>query len=51
MCGGRLSPNGHRRLKCKCGLEEDRDVVAVKNLLRSTRWMWGLHPFTPKALP
>jgi len=50
MCG-KLSPNGYRLLKCPaCGLEEDRDVIAVKNLLRS-RWMWRLHPFTPKALP
>ena len=52
-CGVRLSPNGYRRMKCpECGLEEDRDIVAVKNLLeRYHRWMWGLHPFTPKALP
>ena len=50
MCGGRLSPNGYRRMKCKCGFEEDRDVAAVKNLLRRYR-MWGLRPFTPKALP
>jgi putative transposase len=35
-CGGRLSLNGYRRLKCpSCRLEEDRDVVAVMNLLRS----------------
>jgi len=32
---GKLSPNGCRRLKCsECGLEEDRDVTAVKNPLR-----------------
>jgi len=33
------------------GLEEERDIVAVKNYSKDTRWMWGLHPFTPKALP
>jgi len=34
-CGGKLSPNGYRLMKClSCGLEEDRDVIAVKNLLR-----------------
>jgi len=37
MCGGELdlSPNGRRLRRCrKCGLEEDRDVVAVRNLTR-----------------
>jgi putative transposase len=35
ICGGKLGPNGYRRLKCsRCGLEEDRDIIAVKNLLR-----------------
>ncbi len=34
-CGGNLSPNGYRQMRCHtCGLEEDRDVAAVKNLLR-----------------
>jgi len=34
-CGVKLSPNEYRLTKCPiCGLEEDRDVVAVKNLLR-----------------
>jgi len=34
-CGGKLSPNGYRQMKCrKCNLEQDRDVMAVKNLLR-----------------
>jgi putative transposase len=47
ICGEKLSPNGCRQMKCsECGLEEDRDVIAVKN----TRWMQEL-PFTPKALP
>ena len=37
ICGDELdsSPNGRRLMKCqKCGLEEDRDTVAVKNLVR-----------------
>jgi len=36
-CGNRLdlSPNGRRLRRCRrCGLEEDRDVIAVKNLTR-----------------
>jgi len=43
-----ISPNG---LKCrKCNLEQDRDAIAVKNLLRRYQ-MDALYPFTPKALP
>jgi len=37
VCGGELdlSPNGHRLMRClRCGLEEDRDVIAVKNLAK-----------------
>ncbi len=34
ICGGRLAPKGHRLLKCKCGYENDRDVIACLNLLR-----------------
>jgi putative transposase len=37
LCGGELdlSSNGHRLMKCqRCGLEEDRDVIAVKNLVK-----------------
>jgi putative transposase len=51
MCGGRLSPNGHRRLKCKCGLEEDRDVVAVKNLLRKYQMDVGASSVHPESPP
>jgi len=30
-CGGRLSPNGYRRLKCsRCGLEEDREIISCE---------------------
>jgi putative transposase len=32
-CGSRLKGNGYRRLKCpRCGLEEDRDRIAVLNI-------------------
>jgi len=49
---GKLSPNGCRLMMCPtCGLEEDRDVIAVRTYYTSTGGMWGLHPFTPKALP
>ena len=37
VCNGELSQsrNGRRLMRCRrCGLEEDRDVVAVKNLTR-----------------
>jgi len=37
VCGGELDPsqNGHRLRICQtCGLEEDRDVIAVKNLVK-----------------
>ena len=37
VCGGELdiSPNERRLMKCqRCGLEEDRDVIAVKNLVK-----------------
>jgi putative transposase len=51
MCGGRLSPNGHRILKCGCGLEEDRDVVAVKNLLRRYQMDVGASSVHPESPP
>jgi len=37
VCGNEMdpSPNGRRLMRCRrCGLEEDRDVIAVKNLTR-----------------
>jgi putative transposase len=34
VCGGRLAMNGHRRMKCKCEYEGDRDVIACLNMLR-----------------
>jgi len=51
VCGERLSPNGYRQMKCPgCGLEEDRDVIAVKNLLRRYQMDVGassVHPEGP----
>ena len=44
-CGGKLSPNGYRQMKCrKCSLELDRDIIAVKNLLR--RYQMDVGGFT-----
>ncbi|MBS7611483.1 transposase [Candidatus Bathyarchaeota archaeon] len=35
ICRVKLSPRGYRMMKCsKCGLEEDRDAIAVRNLLQ-----------------
>jgi putative transposase len=50
VCGEKLSPNGYRQMKCSgCGLEEDRDVIAVKNLLRRYQMDAGasVHPEGP----
>ncbi len=45
MCDAKLTSNGHRLLKCSCGLEGDRDCIAVLNLARRC----GEYPFPPKA--
>ncbi len=43
VCGGKLSPNGHRVLKCsKCGFEADRDVVGSWNIRLRGLKMWGV---------
>ena len=43
VCGGKLSPNGHRVLKCsKCGFEADRDVVGSWNIRLGALRMWGV---------
>ena len=42
ICGGKLSPNGHRVLKCKCGFEADRDVVGSWNIRLRALKMWGV---------
>ena len=51
-CGGKLSPNGHRGVRCpKCGLEEDRDVLAVRNLLGRYQMYVGTSPVHPEGPP
>ncbi|WP_297490981.1 transposase [Thermococcus sp.] len=43
VCGGKLSPNGHRILKCSnCGFEADRDVVGSWNIRLRGLKMWGV---------
>jgi putative transposase len=52
ICGGKLSPNGYRRLKCPtCKLEENRDVIAVKNLLRRYQMDVGASSVHPESPP
>jgi putative transposase len=45
ICGGKLAPNGQRQLRCKCGYENDRDVIACLNMIR----MRGV-PVPPECL-
>jgi putative transposase len=51
ICGDKISPNGYRRMRClRCGMEEDRDIIAVKNLLRRHQTDVGastVHPENP----
>nr|WP_248660641.1 transposase [Thermococcus cleftensis] len=43
VCGEKLSPNGHRVLKCSnCGFEADRDVVGSFNISVRALKMWGV---------
>ena len=42
VCGGKLSPNGYRVLKCECGFEADRDVVGSWNIRLKALKMWGV---------
>jgi putative transposase len=52
ICGGKLSLNGYRRLKCsRCELEEDRDIIAVKNLLKRYKMNVGASPVHPESPP
>ncbi|MBC7093998.1 transposase [Thermococcus sp.] len=51
VCGCRLSPNGHRVLKCSnCGFEADRDVVGSWNIRLKALKMWGV-PVPPESQP
>jgi putative transposase len=52
ICGEKMSPNGYRKVRCpKCGLEEDRDAVAVRNLLRRYQMDVGSSPVHPESPP
>ena len=52
ICGGRLSPNGYRMMMCPtCGLKEDRDVIAVKNLLHRYQMDVGASSVHPESPP
>jgi putative transposase len=52
ICGGKISPNGYRLMKClSCGLEEDRDVIAVRNLLHKYQTDVGASPVHPESPP
>ena len=51
ICGGKLSPNGRRVLKCsKCGFEADRDVIGSWNISFRALKMWGA-PVPPESQP
>ncbi len=50
VCGGKLSPNGHRILKCKCGFEADRDIIGSWNIRLRALKMWGV-PVPPESQP
>jgi putative transposase len=50
ICGGKLSPNGYRVLKCECGFEADRDVVGSWNIRLKALKMWGV-PVPPESPP
>ncbi|HHC19092.1 MAG TPA: transposase, partial [Euryarchaeota archaeon] len=42
ICGERLSPNGHRIMKCKnCGFSADRDIIGSWNIRLTALKMWG----------
>ena len=52
ICGEKLSPNGYRQMKCrKCSLEQDRDIIAVKNLLRRYQMDVGASSVHPESPP
>jgi len=52
ICGEKLSPNGYRRMRCPtCRLEEDRDIIAVKNLLQRYQIDVGASTVHPESPP
>ncbi len=49
-CGAKLVEVGHRRLRCpSCGLEADRDTIAILNIERRTLSKMGGSLITPTA--
>ncbi|ESQ26812.1 MAG: transposase, IS605 OrfB family, central region [uncultured Acidilobus sp. OSP8] len=49
-CGAELVEVGHRRLRCpNCGLEADRDTIAILNIERRTLGKMGGSLATPTA--
>ncbi|ADI32307.1 RNA-guided endonuclease InsQ/TnpB family protein [Staphylothermus hellenicus] len=54
ICRGKLSPNGHRVLKCmRCGFEADRDIIGSLNIRLKALKMWGVSvpPESPSMKP
>jgi|Deesub1362B_J571_1020462.scaffolds.fasta_scaffold08958_2 putative transposase len=53
ICGAKLSPNGHRILKCKrCGLIADRDIIGAWNIrLRGLKQIDVASPVPAESLP
>jgi len=50
-CNSKMRKNGYRALKCeKCGLEADRDTIAVLNIERKALARWGGPLIAPTAL-
>ena len=43
ICGVRLSPNGHRIMRCEnCGFSADRDIIGSWNIRLKALKMWGV---------
>jgi putative transposase len=52
ICGEKLSPNGYRRMRClSCSQEDDRDIIAVKNLLQRYQTNVGASTVHPESPP
>jgi len=52
ICRGKLSLNGYRlMIYPTCGLEEDRDVIAVKNILHKYQRDVGASSVHPESPP
>ncbi|MHA1607077.1 MAG: zinc ribbon domain-containing protein [Candidatus Freyarchaeota archaeon] len=51
ICGRKLSPNGHRLLKCECGLIADGDVIGSWNIMLRGLKMDVGSPVPPESPP